>query len=162
MLTAARARLETHEHVRVLEGELEALPVDDHHLDIATLFLALHHVPDLGRALLEARRVLRPGGRLLVVDMMPHDREAYREEMGHVWLGFSDAEMQRLLSAAGFEEARYHPLPTEADSKGPALFVAVAETPQPAALATPSDPLTQSSTPDSDPTTSRNLAHSLE
>ena len=59
-------------------------------LDAATLMLVLHHVPEPERALAEVARVLKPGGRLLVVDMLPHDRESYRQQMGHVWLGFSD------------------------------------------------------------------------
>ena len=47
--------------------------------------------------------------------------------MGHVWLGFADRQMRRLLAAAGFDRARIHPLPPAADAKGPALFAAIAE-----------------------------------
>jgi ArsR family transcriptional regulator len=123
MLNAARRRLRDLPNVDVRRGELEALPIDDGSLDAATLILVLHHAPDPAAALADAARVLRPGGRLLVADMLAHDREEYRQQMGHVWLGFSEDQMRRLLAAAGFENVRTVPLPADADAKGPALFV---------------------------------------
>ena len=107
-------------------GELEALPISDAELDAATLMLVLHHLPDPGAALAEAHRALKPGGRLVIADMLPHDHEDYRQQMGHVWLGFSEEQMQRLLSAAGFDRVRIVALPPNATAKGPALFVATA------------------------------------
>ena len=56
--------------------------------------------------------------------MLPHDRESYRQQMGHVWLGFDEETLKRLLAQAGFEGIRIASLPTDADAKGPALFVA--------------------------------------
>ena len=63
---------------------------------------------------------------LIVVDMLPHDRESYRQQMGHVWLGFGDDHVRRLLSDAGFDDVRIVPLPPDAKAKGPGLFVATA------------------------------------
>ena len=57
--------------------------------------------------------------------MLPHDRERYRQQMGHVWLGFGDEQVRRLLDDAGFERIRIVPLPPDAEAKGPALFVAI-------------------------------------
>ena len=60
----------------------------------------------------------------MICDMLPHDRESYRQQMGHVWLGFDEDTLKRLLVQAGFEGIRIASLPTDADAKGPALFVA--------------------------------------
>ena len=92
----------------------------------ATCVLVLHHLPEPATALAEAARALKPGGRLLVVDMLPHDRETYRQQMGHVWLGFPEEEMDRLLTAAGFDNVRVRALPSDAAAQGPALFAAAA------------------------------------
>jgi len=90
------------------------------------MMLVLHHLPSPVAALTEAARALRSGGRLLVVDMTPHDREEYRSRMGHVWLGFSDDQMTRLLEQSGFSDVRIHGLPPAVDAKGPTLFAASA------------------------------------
>ncbi|MEM1207041.1 MAG: metalloregulator ArsR/SmtB family transcription factor [Acidobacteriota bacterium] len=124
MLEAARERLRPWDHVDVRGGDLEHLPLEDATLDAATLFLALHHTPDPAEVLREARRVLKPGGRLLVVDMLPHGREEYRQNMGHVWLGFSESQLARATAAAGFVGLRFRPLQPTPDAKGPALFAA--------------------------------------
>jgi ubiquinone/menaquinone biosynthesis C-methylase UbiE len=126
MLQAAKRRLHGLDNVELRRGELEALPIDDARLDAATLMLVLHHVPDPAKALADVARVLKPGARLLVVDMLPHDRESYRQQMGHVWLGFSDDHIQRVLTESGFKAIRIVPLAPDPKSKGPGLFVATA------------------------------------
>jgi ArsR family transcriptional regulator len=124
MLQAAKRRLSDLPNVDVRRGELESLPIGDGELDAATLLLVLHHVADPVTALSEAARVLKVGGRLVIADMLPHDRDEYRQEMGHVWLGFGADHLGGLLSAAGFGRIRVVPLPPAARAKGPALFVA--------------------------------------
>ena len=126
MLDAARRRLAGAGNVEVRQGELEALPLNAGELDVATLALVLHYSPEPQRALEEIARVVRPGGRLLVVDMQPHDREEYQQQMGHVWLGFSEKQISRFLTSAGFDGVRVRPLPSDPDARGPALFAAVA------------------------------------
>ncbi|MDE3156442.1 MAG: metalloregulator ArsR/SmtB family transcription factor [Acidobacteriota bacterium] len=126
MLDAARSRLASVEHVEVKRGTLEALPIADATLDAAIAMLVLHHLPEPGKALADMARVLKPGGRLLVTDMLPHDRDSYRQQMGHVWLGFSEPQVTRALETAGFTGVRIVPLPADAAAKGPALFVATA------------------------------------
>jgi ubiquinone/menaquinone biosynthesis C-methylase UbiE len=126
MLHAARRRLRDLPNVDVRRGELEALPIADGELDAAVMMLVLHHVPDPGAVLQEAARTLKPRGRFVLCDMLPHDHEEYKQQMGHVWLGFGDDQLRRLLGAAGFEDIRIVPLPSDPSAKGPALFVASA------------------------------------
>src|SRR5947207_2388168 len=104
MLQASKKRLSSFANIDLRRGELEALPIDDARLDAATLMLVLHHVPEPERALADVNRVLKPGGRLLLVDMQPHDRESYRQQMGHVWLGFTEDQLRTVLTDAGFGE----------------------------------------------------------
>jgi ArsR family transcriptional regulator len=124
MLGTARGRLGAVANVEVRAGELESLPVDEGELDAALLFLVLHYVAEPAAALAEARRVLRPGGVLLVVDMAPHDREEYRQAMGHVWLGFGPEQLDAWMRSAGLGSVRYVPLPADPAAKGPTLFAA--------------------------------------
>jgi ArsR family transcriptional regulator len=56
--------------------------------------------------------------------MLPHDRESYRQQMGHVWLGFAEDQTQIMLDASGFENIKVVPLPTGVQARGPGLFVA--------------------------------------
>jgi ArsR family transcriptional regulator len=126
MLSAARSRVSSLSNVDLRRGPLESLPIEDGSLDAAVLMLVLHHLPSPVSALSEARRVLRPGGRVLVVDMQPHDHEEYRQQMGHVWLGFSDDQMRRMFEQAGLRSPRVCPLPPATRAKGPALFTASA------------------------------------
>ncbi len=127
MLQAAKKRLNGFENVELRRGDLEALPIDNGRLDAATLGLVLHHLPEPDRALADVARVLKPRGRLLIVDMLPHDRENYRQQMGHVWLGFSDEHVRRILDESGFGDVRIVPLSPDPKSKGPGLFVATAK-----------------------------------
>ncbi|MGZ8468870.1 MAG: ArsR/SmtB family transcription factor [Gemmatirosa sp.] len=126
MLALARGRLAGRPNVDLREGDLEALPIDDGELDAALLALVLHHIPDPGAVLAEAARAVRPGGRLLVVDMLPHEREVYRVEMGHAWLGFDRSTLDRWITEAGFEQLRFVPVPPDPAGKGPPLFAASA------------------------------------
>ena len=124
MLSAARKRLHGVENVDIRNGRLESLPIGDAEVDVALLFLVLHYTAEPIRVISEAARVLRPGGRLLVLDMMPHDRQDLRQTMGHLWQGFDRATVSGWMEAAGLENFRYNPLPPDPDAKGPILFAA--------------------------------------
>ena len=122
MLRVARERLAGQENVDVREGDLEALPIGEGTLDLAILSLVLHYVVDPPRALAEVHRALRPGGRILILDMVRHQRTAFREEMGHVWLGFTREDLTGWLEAAGFDPPRLSELPADPSAAGPLLF----------------------------------------
>jgi len=125
MLVAARLRLGAAKNVDLRKGELESLPLAAGELDAAMLSLVLHYSPVPARALAEVGRVVRPGGRVLIVDMLPHEREEYHQQMGHVWLGFTEKQITRFLTGAGFGEVRVRAVPADPDAKGPSLFAAV-------------------------------------
>lgn len=126
MVQAARKRLKGLHQVDIRRGDMEALPIDEGQLDVAVVALVLHHVPEPARALAEVNRVLKPGGRILIVDMLPHDRVEYQQHMGHVWLGFSEKTIKKFLEGAGFAKASITTLPADEAAKGPSLFVATA------------------------------------
>lgn len=126
MLAAAARRLGRFANVDLRKGALEALPIDRAALDAAVMMLVLHHVPAPADALAEAARVIAPGGRFLLVDMLPHEHDEYRRQMGHVWLGFAEDHVRRMLTHAGFSNVRVQPLPPNDAAKGPALFAATA------------------------------------
>jgi len=125
MLAAARRRLAPHANVELRRGELETLPIDDASLDAAVLSLALHLAGEPGRVLAEAARVLRPGGKLLLIDMTPHERTDLAESLGQVWPGFDAEAVSTLARSAGFDRVTYHPLPADQAARGPTLFAAV-------------------------------------
>jgi ArsR family transcriptional regulator len=103
MLALARARLArpglTHCAVRL--ADMYRLPLPDGGFDLVLLHMVLHHAEDPAAALAEAARVLRPGGRLVVVDLAPHDNAEALQRLAHRWPGFSDAGMRGLLADAG-------------------------------------------------------------
>jgi ArsR family transcriptional regulator len=128
MLVAARARLAAMDNIRLHQADLESLPLADHELDAAIMILVLHHLPDPDAALVEVNRVVKPGGRILIVDMVPHQRAEFEENMGHVWLGFPASDLVRRAGEAGLKQVRHILLPMERNAKGPALFAMTART----------------------------------
>jgi ArsR family transcriptional regulator len=128
MLRTARTRLASRSNVEFRQATLEALPLAPGEADLAVLSLVLHYIADPGRLLADVRRGLAPGGRLVVLDMLPHDRADLRDRMGHAWQGFGEPQLQGWAEDAGYASYRLVPLPTHPDAKGPGLFVAVLST----------------------------------
>jgi ArsR family transcriptional regulator len=89
-------------NVEYLLGDLEEIPLPNASVDLALFSQSLHHALHPGKALAEAHRILRPGGRLVVMDLLRHNFEEARELYADLWLGFGQAELARLTAEAGF------------------------------------------------------------
>jgi ArsR family transcriptional regulator len=124
MLRAARARTKGLANVELRRGDLSELPMDTASCDAALLLLALTHLGEPARAAAELARILRPGGHAVVVDLLRHDRDAFRRQMGQLGNGFEPAELAALLAGAGLADVRCRPLAPEPKAKGPALLLA--------------------------------------
>lgn len=98
-----RAKAAGVDNIDLVEGELERLPLPDASFDVAVLAQALHHAEQPLCALQEAHRVLAPGGRVLVIDLLAHAEDWVREKLQHTQLGFTENNLQELLRVAGFE-----------------------------------------------------------
>lgn len=124
MLQACRKRLGSRNNIRFVEAELRSLPLENASLDAAVIMLVLHHLPDPVAVLTEISRVLRPGGRVLVVDMVSHEREEYRHDMGHQHLGFEESIVRGWTTTAGFDRSTWRRLRPSPGGRGPGLFAA--------------------------------------
>lgn len=113
MLTVARTNLETAglRHCHVRQADMYQLPLAEDSFDLVTIHQVLHFAERPGAVVAEAARVLRPGGRLIVVDFAPHDREELRDAHSHRRLGFSDAEVQGWCRTAGLQPTEPRRLP---------------------------------------------------
>ena len=85
-------------------GDIEAPPIDDNSVDLAIFSQALHHAGHPPKALSEAHRILKPGGRLIVLDLLRHSFEKARELYYDTWLGFPEVELADMITQAGFQE----------------------------------------------------------
>ncbi len=109
MLAIARSNLERLglRHAQLRQADIFALPLADAMADIVTVHQVLHFLDEPQKALLEARRILKPDGKLLVVDFAPHDLEELREDHAHRRLGLSAEQMTAWLNRANFTLERH-------------------------------------------------------
>lgn len=121
MLAVARANLDRAgvTHAQVRQGDIFATQVERNAFDLVTMHQVLHYLDDPARAVREAARLLRPAGRLVVVDFAPHSLEILRDKHAHQRLGFSDQQMLEWLDAAGLqlEETQDFEASTPGDDK---------------------------------------------
>ncbi|MCO5065376.1 MAG: metalloregulator ArsR/SmtB family transcription factor [Rhizobiaceae bacterium] len=103
MLAVARANLDRAgvTHAQVRQGDIFAAQIERNAFDLVTMHQVLHYLDDPARAVREAARMLRPAGRLIVVDFAPHSLEVLRDKHAHQRLGFSDQQMREWFEAAG-------------------------------------------------------------
>jgi ubiquinone/menaquinone biosynthesis C-methylase UbiE len=98
------AREHGFENLEYRLGDIEAPPIGEESVDLALFSQALHHASSPQRAVTAAFRILRHGGRIVVLDLASHSHEQARELYADVWLGFSEIELHRILSKAGFSQ----------------------------------------------------------
>jgi ArsR family transcriptional regulator len=87
-------------------GDLESPPIDDASIDLAFFSQSLHHAPHPAQAVAVAHRLLKPGGRIVILDLKKHGFEQAREMYADTWLGFSEVELRGFLEKAGFESVQ--------------------------------------------------------
>ena len=113
-------------------GDLESPPIDDASVDVVLFSQALHHAQRPARAVTEAARILRHGGRIVILDLLRHDFEEARELYADVWLGFSEVEVDQFLQAAGFSQVYTAVVDREADPPHFQTLLAVGRKGEPA------------------------------
>ena len=116
MLALARAQMERAglRNVSLRQGDIYALPVERNAFDLIVVHQVLHYLDEPARAIREAARALRPGGRLVIVDFAPHSDESLRENHAHRRLGFARAEIAAMMRDAGLETDFYRELTPDA------------------------------------------------
>jgi ubiquinone/menaquinone biosynthesis C-methylase UbiE/biotin operon repressor len=100
-------------NLQFLCGDMEEVPLPAASVDLALFSQALHHAASPTRAVKEAFRIIRPGGRVLILDLAAHTREEVRELYAHVWLGFTEIELHELLRKAGGQKVEVSVVSTE-------------------------------------------------
>ncbi len=126
MLKAARRRTAEFGNVTLKRGDLADLPIDSGSCDAALCVLALTYVVDPAACIREMARILRPGGRGIIVDLLPHDREDFRRQTGQKTRGLIPDRLKEWLASAGMDAIAIRPLSPAPSAKGPALFLATA------------------------------------
>jgi ArsR family transcriptional regulator len=119
-------------NVEFRQGDMEELPIEDGQVDLAFFSQSLHHTPHPERAVAEAWRILKPGGRVVILDLARHRFEQARELYADEWLGFSAAELEQMLEEPGFVRVESSVVHKEAAAPHFQTLLVIGEKPGPA------------------------------
>ena len=100
---AAKAKKNGLKNLEFRLGNLQAPPIEPHSVDLVVLSQALHHAEEPDKTITACHRILKPGGQIMILDLLKHTFEQARELYGDRWLGFPESDLQRWLEAAGFK-----------------------------------------------------------
>lgn len=114
--------------IQTTAGDLEHLPIADETCDAVFLSQALHHAARPAQAIEETARILKPGGQLVLLDLLKHDQEWMRAEWADVWLGFDPGQIKKWMEEAGMKLVESATLSSAGESNIPVLL-AVAQKP---------------------------------
>lgn len=103
-------------NITFLEADLHALPLPDASVDLVVVSQSLHHVDSIEHVLAEGARLLKPGGKMVVLELLPHDEEWVRARLGHQHLGFDPEVVREAMTAVGLDAHEAFPAPRDAAS----------------------------------------------
>lgn len=101
---AAKAKKNNLKNLEFRLGDLQNPPIDPNSVDLAILSQALHHAEEPGKAIAAAHRLLKPGGQIMILDLLKHNFDRAHELYGDRWLGFAESDLHRWLEEAGFKK----------------------------------------------------------
>jgi len=113
---ASVARENGYQNLEYRLGEIESPPIDEGTVDLAFFSQSLHHAENPDRAIAAAHRILKPGGRIIILDLLKHQFEDARDLYADIWLGFSELDISRFLQNGGFREIEISVVDREPDS----------------------------------------------